>query len=112
MAQSNGDELNTYEGRMDALIAILGKESAIDVWSQMKDNQKIALERLIADRKQHELEARLDEIKLTKDNSDESYLGEDWFSDENIKDNSAHEVPLSYFVKREAELKAEREALC
>ena len=63
-----------------------------------------------ADRKKHELKARIDEIKLTKDNSEESYLGEDWWADESIKDNSAHEVPLSYFDNRIAELKQELES--
>ena len=64
---------------------------------------------ITADRKRVALEARLDEIKLTKDNSEESYLGEDWWADESIKDNSAHEVPLSYFDNRIAELKAQQE---
>ena len=64
---------------------------------------------ITADRKRVELEARIYEIKLTKDNSEESYLGEDWWADESIKDNSAHEVPLSYFENRIAELKAQQE---
>ena len=66
---------------------------------------------ITADRKRVALEARIDEIKLTKDNSEESYLGEDWWADESIKDNSAHEVPLSYFENRIAELKAQKEQL-
>ena len=64
---------------------------------------------IIADRERVALEARIDEIKLTKGNSEESYLGEDWWADESIKDNSAHEVPLSYFENRIAELKAQQE---
>ena len=67
------------------------------------------LQLITADRKRVALEARIDEIKLTKDNSEESYLGEDWWADESIKDNSAHEVPLSYFENRIAELKAQQE---
>lgn len=45
-------ELDTYEGRMDALIGVLGKKSPVDVWSQMTDRQKIELERLLTGRKQ------------------------------------------------------------
>lgn len=55
-------------------------------------------------------EARLDEIELTKANSEESYLGADWFADESITDHSAHEVPLSYFKRRIAQLRESEES--
>lgn len=51
--------------------------------------------------------ARIDELNRVKDNSNEEYLGENWFEDENIKDNSAYEVPLSYIPGRIAELERE-----
>ncbi len=75
------------------------------------DRLNLIMQLITADRKRVALEARIDEIKLTKDNSEESYLGEDWWADESIKDNSAHEVPLSYFENRIAELKAQQEKL-
>jgi len=56
-----------------------------------------------------DIQSRLAEIKSTKENSDVAYLSEDWFADENIKDNSAHEVPLSYFVTHITSLEQELE---
>ncbi len=82
----------------------------IDTYLKSDDAARV-IELITADRKRVALGARIDEIKLTKDNSEESYLGEDWWADESIKDNSAHEVPLSYFENRIAELKAQQEKL-
>lgn len=91
----------------EKLTKLISQDGWVDVHEVDVDGQVNELVAIItADRKRVALEARIDEIKLTKDNSEESYLGEDWWADESIKDNSAHEVPLSYFENRIAELKA------
>lgn len=87
-----------------------GYQSCYDgKWIDMTAEVCAVADFITADRKRVALEARIDEIKLTKDNSEESYLGEDWWADESIKDNSAHEVPLSYFENRISELKSQQE---
>lgn len=58
-----------------------------------------------------EREVRIDELKRVKENSEQSYLGEDWFTDENINDSTAQMVPLSYFERRESDLVRSKKTL-
>lgn len=62
---------------------------------------------ITADRKRVALETLLD----VKNNSEEAYVGEDWWSDDNVMDNSAYEIPRLYLDNRIAELKAQQEEL-
>lgn len=64
-----------------------------------------AVQLITADRKRVALETLLD----VKSNSTEAYVGEDWWDDDNIMDNSAYEIPQPYLDNRIAELKAQQE---
>ena len=99
--------MTNYNERLDDPVLFNGKD--IRTVYPISTFSGTTQDELVEFIKQYGVEQRLDEIKLTKDNSEESYLGEDWWADESIKDNSAHEVPLSYFENRIAELKAQQE---
>ncbi|RYF29602.1 MAG: hypothetical protein EOO17_00870 [Chloroflexi bacterium] len=61
--------------------------------------------KLVNEQKQaHGTEERIEEFNLLLKHGEEAYLGEDWWADENIRNQSACEIPLSYLDQRREEL--------
>ncbi len=52
---------------MDKLIEILGSESSVDVWSEMKDGQKIRLQEFVTAHTNAEIAKVLDRLESNKE---------------------------------------------
>ena len=97
MAQSNGDEILDQVLLKMTACALLSGDVTSEVLEGVRKSADDMVQLILADRKQHELDARIDELSHIKNparTSKQKYLG------------------LDYAVEdRLAELKAEREAL-